>query len=258
MTQKKRLASISAILLPPLIILVAFFILPTITEVAMNNSMPLELPPPDALPSLRTAPLFFCQNIDCLTASDGPDSPQSCPQCGFTTDRIPLSERRLLPPDADLFHQRYIDDNGNVVSLAAVVSGQARSSLHKPEFCLPSQGLSILSDMQHTVVLGTDQSIDVRMLDVAPPNASRASQRGLFVYWYSSPTMQTGSQFSKNLAMITHRLFRGRLERWAYVSLLISYSGDRESTVTTIDSFIGELYPLLEKPQVSRGENTGK
>src|SRR5271170_6616769 len=93
--------------------------------------------------------------------------------------RTPASRNGFTSPD------------GFWVNANVVLMGTDRTSIHKPEFCLPGQGWNIddaqsLKDLIH---IAGPTAFDLPVMKLvatgeALVNGQRVSERGIYVYWF--------------------------------------------------------------------------
>ncbi len=244
---RNRILAISKMLLPPAMIAVCLVVVPKLSQAKLSEKLPLQLPLPESFASWSSTPVSYCQDSDCPAAQLRPIQEETtlCPECGHEADSIPFAEKQILPPDTLHFRRRYIDEKGQVISVIVLVSGESRSSFHKPEYCLPGQGLKIFGEAAHTVDMGGKPDLETTLLDISSSVPGQGGQ-GLFIYWFDSPVEQTGSQVRRNWLMIKERLLHGKITRWAYVTVLAPYQGKRETSLALIESFLRDLYPQIK------------
>jgi len=65
----------------------------------------------------------------------------------YVSTNVPQGESvtNTLPPDTSYAQRRYFDTNGFWVNANVVLMGADRTSIHKPEYCLPGQGFQIVN-----------------------------------------------------------------------------------------------------------------
>jgi len=194
----------------------------------------------------------FCTNMICLASVPVKDAkvPGVCPECGGHLDRLSCAERNLLPADTTIVRKRYGQEGVDPVSVTVVFSGRERSSIHRPEICLVSQGFRILSDSRLSVPLTGRIPLDVQVLELESPSGGRQS----YAYWFTGGAgRETPSHVRRIFWMAADRIFRNRSSRWAYVSVLFPVrvlgKGQEE-----LRQFIIALYPdLLVEHKVPSG-----
>jgi hypothetical protein len=75
-------------------------------------------------------------------------------------------------------------------------------------------------------------------------------------YWFIGSDQTTPSHFTRTFIDMRDRLFKGTVQRWAYVTVMSRISGSgsfgrsEQQTDDMIQDFIERLLPLLEKPGV--------
>jgi len=73
----------------------------------------------------------------------------------YKSELQPVQREELdwLPPDTTFGRRLYTAKDGFQVFVSGVLMGTDRTSIHKPEFCLPGQGFEIRSRSQRTIVI---------------------------------------------------------------------------------------------------------
>jgi len=127
-------------------------------------------------------------------------------------------ERELLPLDTGYARKLYVslDDQREQVFVSVVLSGQDRTSIHRPELCLVGQGWSIDSQAQTVfdgqvpaVLLGLSRELMV-------PNQGMVQVPALFAYWFVGRDRVASTTVERLWHTALNRL-RLRPDRWAYV-----------------------------------------
>src|SRR5690606_6084532 len=77
--------------------------------------------------------------------------PETLP--GYTSAPEPVTRLELewLPPDTTFGRRRYRNPEGFEVFVSGVLMGTDRTSIHKPEYCLPGQGFQITTRSRRTI-----------------------------------------------------------------------------------------------------------
>ncbi|MBM3878699.1 MAG: exosortase-associated EpsI family protein [Verrucomicrobia bacterium] len=146
-------------------------------------------------------------------------------------------ELSTLPQDTTFGRRLYLSPSGFQLLLSVVMMGTDRTSIHKPEFCLTSQGWQITH--QETTALPIEYPHPYE-LPVRKFYASMAAQgpggqvtrwSGVYVFWFVADQHLTASHLSR-VATITWDLLRtGVLPRWAYVSCFATCPPGQEQVV---------------------------
>ncbi len=139
---------------------------------------------------------------------------------GFSSVEIPPSEAELtvLPSDTVFVKRNYTDMKGDWFLVSAVIGGRSKSSIHRPELCLPSQGYQMMKP-RTVLVDGTEwrfislERRDFPTLGFAYTFANQAGYR-------------TSSHVKRIFRDILDRTFAGRIDRWVMVTVNTSVADD--------------------------------
>lgn len=141
------------------------------------------------------------------------------------------AERETLPGDTVIYRRNYHDAEGRWFQVSAVVGGRSKSSVHRPELCLPGQGFS-MSD-PHTVSAG---GTSWRRLTLEKGGEGRAG----FAYTFVNGTgFRTSSHLVRIFTDVWDRSIRGRIDRW--VMLTVSSSCMDDDGMRRFLSALGEV-----------------
>jgi hypothetical protein len=168
-----------------------------------------------------------------------------CPICGGKLFDISLGEKTILPSDTVLIKRAYKDTlNDFQYLVSAVIGGVSKSSIHRPELCLPAQGFVMSSPCDFTVAQRPFHAIQVNSRE-APPS--------VLVYTFFNQTLfRTASHTHRILTDVWDRSIYNRVDRWVMITINVSspYSSEGVSTksekdISEIKSFIEKLYKSL-------------
>jgi len=173
----------------------------------------------------------------------------------YTSERVPEDKTVLdtLPGDTSYAQRRYTETNGFWVGANIVLMGMDRTSIHKPEFCLPGQGWRI--DQKTTVNLPI-QGTNPYQLRVAKwtitnfmqnSDGQKQEVRGLYVFWFVARNEQTVSHEQRIWWLTRDLLTTGVLQRWAYVSYFaICLPGQEDATFDRMKKLITASVPEFQ------------
>lgn len=204
---------------------------------AAQDGRESDSPPPRAslLPAAAEALLVIAAMSFQLLASEPvlTDAPQiELPALeSFTCETIEpsVAETNLLK-GAAIEKRRYKHEGGFWIDATCVVSAANKSSLHRPELCLPSQGFQMLPSFSTDSVKGTPWQ-------VIPLTTSGNGADALFAYTFRNQDgFKTSSHLLRIFKDVWDRSFRGRIDRWAMITLLIP-SGDKRTLAFVLDEF---------------------
>lgn len=178
---------------------------------------------------------------------------------GYTSEILTNIEKSLgdfLPADTSFQVRDYRAADGFSVELSVVLMGSDRTSIHRPEYCLPGQGWEIdneLTSVQKISMnspfpyeLPVNRLISTKVVEVAGGKSLTA--RGIYVYWFVDGTHYTEKAWKWKVWYIPHDLIlKGVLERWAYVSLFSScFPGQEEATFDRMKKVITTAVPQFQ------------
>jgi hypothetical protein len=175
----------------------------------------------------------------------------------YTSERVPEDKTVLdtLPKDTSYAQRRYMATNGFWVNGNIILMGMDRTSIHKPEFCLPGQGWRI--DQKATVDLPIEGR-DPYQLRVAKwtitnfmqnPDGQKQEVRGLYVFWFVARNEQTDSHGQRIWWLTRDLLTTGVLQRWAYVSYFaVCLPGQEDATFDRMKKLIAASVPEFQPP----------
>ena len=183
----------------------------------------------------------------------------------YTSEGLPVEDvvMKALPSDTSFGQRNYRAPDGFDVAVRIVLMGTDRTSLHKPQLCLPAQGWQIDETRSVETSIRMEQPVNYE-LPVVKLIASReqsmggetAKVNGIYVYWFVCDDGVTASVtgFQRMWSTAKKLLSTGVLQRWAYVSCWSTcVPGQEEATFERMKKFIASAVPqfqLVPKPQV--------
>ncbi|MDB6029079.1 MAG: hypothetical protein JWM68_5302 [Verrucomicrobiales bacterium] len=173
----------------------------------------------------------------------------------YKSQALPVTKQELdaLPKDTTYGRRLFEDPNGLKTMLSVVLMGSDRTSIHKPEFCLPGQGWTIVSRQIVNVKLDQSAWGDLPVMKwivsqkTKDQNGNVHDARGLYVFWFVSDDTITPHHSSRMTSIVKKLLTTGELERWAYVSCFsICSPGEEETTFDRLQRFIAASVPQFQ------------
>ena len=171
-------------------------------------------------------------------------------------------ERDVLGPETQFARRRYDNALGTRIDVSVVLSGEdMNTSIHRPERCLPAQGFSIVQANRRTLQLGA-QTLTVTRLHTTHPipktdEHPAYTEHSLYYYWFIGSTETTPSHTTREIIDIRDRIFKGTVQRWAYITLrspitknVEKFGHSEQELDKTIAQFIQILIPKIQKPSV--------
>lgn len=149
---------------------------------------------------------------------------------GFTSEVILPSEAELhtLPADTQFDKRLYTDANGLQYAVSLVIGGRSKSSIHRPELCLPSQGFQMRNP--HDLRVG---GIDWHCVSVEKQGYA---PNGFAYTFFNQTGFRTASHFRRIFRDVWDRSVLGRIDRWAMLTVYLPSADDR-----LISSFLMKL-----------------
>lgn len=213
--------------------------LPDVAPRAPAAILPQKIAPfaalPCALVMLFVMPVMFCQVMAPQAAVAQPPSVKFVRFDGFVREDVPpaMAETNLLR-GAIIEKARYKMPNGFWFDVSAVISGVNKSSLHRPELCLPSQGFTVKSSRKITAA-----GVDWTVISVGFKGAGD----GLYAYTFANQDgYRTASHEARIFRDIIDRTFRNTIDRWAMVSVLVPMADER----AFVDFILADLGEMLK------------
>jgi hypothetical protein len=175
----------------------------------------------------------------------------------FVSTNVPEDKMVVdtLPQDTSFAQRLYTATNGFLVNGSIVLMGVDRTSIHKPEFCLPTQGWKIDVKTNINIAIGGTQPYQ---LEVAKWVMSRTVQtadgrkielRGIYAFWFVAHNEQTTSHWQRLWWLTTDLLRTGVLQRWAYVSYFsVCLPGQEDAAFARMQALIAASVPEFQLP----------
>ncbi|MCC7374616.1 MAG: exosortase-associated EpsI family protein [Verrucomicrobiales bacterium] len=174
----------------------------------------------------------------------------------FRSELLPVSreiELAMLPPDTTFGRRLYSAADGFQVQLSGVLMGTDRTSIHKPEYCLPGQGFAITARSQRTIAITQPHRYDlpVTRLDaireVKLPDGRVASQGAVYVYWFVSENRLSNDHLQRMWWLALDLIRTGELQRWAYMGCLgACVPGQEDAVYQRLERMIQSLVPQFQ------------
>jgi hypothetical protein len=226
------------------------------TGVANSDEAGIVLHLPGQVGDWQGLDILFCPDRACggQFLSVELQDPTTCPKCGARLGNMNWAERSMLPADTGLV-RKYYNRPGNPDELHAtiVLSGDDRSSIHRPQVCMTAAGNEITEERTIRIPLaGRDEPLEVRVLDMAKSltlaDGTQAANLSYYAYWFVGKDRETASHIARMAWMGYDRVFHGVSHRWAYIALSGARSIGSDDHLQTIADFASQLHPALLKP----------
>lgn len=159
-----------------------------------------------------------------------------------------------LPPDTSIAQATYTDTASQSVHVNAVMMGTDRTSIHKPEICLPGQGFSIDPARTRSEIVHIDgpKPFELPVMKVISTKTIELGGRpqpvsGVYVYWFVADNAVTEDHNERMWWMARHLLQTGELQRWAYISYFsVCLPGAEDATFERIKRLMNVTVPEFQ------------
>ena len=175
---------------------------------------------PEALPGYQVDGVRYCQNEQCAALftlsrlEKGREG--TCPACGGVLEGCSLGERTILPADTRIHKRLYTTPYARFL-VSAVVGGTSKSSLHRPELCMPAQGFQMCDP--------TDLAVEGRTFRAIRLESPRGPSTVLAYTFFNQAGVRTSSHVARILRDIWDRSVLNRIDRWVMVTVSASNDG---------------------------------
>jgi hypothetical protein len=179
----------------------------------------------------------------------------------FTSTNVPEPELVLsyLPPDTSYAERFYTAPDGFRVQNTIVLMGADRTSIHKPDYCLPGQGWVIKDKSVVNIPMagapGYQLPVAKWVLSNSFQTADGQKQQvsGIYVFWLVADGEETPDNYQRMWWQARDLLRTGVLQRWAYVSYFsICAPGQEAATFERMKNFIAHSVPEYQFSPVGR------
>jgi len=204
-------------------------------------------------PGLRLAAMELRNEDSQVVRTNGVALPAQVFDCTSSLSPVTKLELEWLPPDTTYGRRRYTFSDKTWIESSVVLMGQDRTSIHKPEYCLPGQGFSI--DLREVVTIPILQphAYDLPVMKLTTSktahdrNGREVPLRGVYIYWFVADGKLATRHLDRMWMMTKGLLSEGELQRWAYVTYFaICQPGDEEATFDKMARFIAESVPQFQ------------
>ncbi len=180
----------------------------------------------------------------------------------FTSTNVPEPEVVLgyLPKDTSFAERYYQAPDGLWATGTIILMGADRTSIHRPDYCLPGQGWTIDSKTVAKIPIGGGHPYELPVAKWTIHNSfqTQGGQKqevsGLYVFWFVADNEQTTDNVQSDvLAGRGTLVCTGVLQRWAYVSYFsVCAPGQEEATFERMKGLIAASVPEYQWPPGKR------
>jgi len=177
----------------------------------------------------------------------------------FTSTNVPEPEVVLnyLPKDTSYAERLYQAPDSFSFGISAIVilMGADRTSIHRPEYCLPGQGWRIDKKTEERISIGGGQNYELPVMkwtvsnSYQTPDGRKGEVSGVFIFWLVSANEESTGNVRFQCYLLRDLLFTGVLQRWAYVSYFsVCAPGREDATFARMKKLIAASVPEFQLP----------
>ena len=139
---------------------------------------------------------------------------------------------------------------GDKIFVSIVLSGENRSSIHRPQMCLTGQGQTIVRSNIFDIPMEEPRDdLGVMVLDLhrdwKGPDGSLRNFTSYYAYWFVGKDRETPSHLQRMIWMAMDKVVFNRTHRWAYIAVSGMREDGSEEYRNEISSFVHDLYPQI-------------
>jgi hypothetical protein len=208
--------------------------------------------------------LRYCHNKECH--SEAPafgqyyvralDIPDICPDCGENLHNMSWAEYGVLPKDTEFIKSAFTNEAGGRMFTSIVLSGQDRSSIHRPQRCLKGQGNSIMNEHFIEIPMEGREPLEVAVIETESVRQTAEGPQtyfGYYAYWFVGQDRETASHYSRMFWLGWDRVVRSVSHRWAYIAVQGKREAEGLEYENEIAGFIQLIYPSIVKDNTKLG-----
>jgi hypothetical protein len=174
--------------------------------------------------------------------------PENVP--GFESKPVPIDENQLraLPRDTTYGRRFYYTEDGFRAVAGVVLMGSDRTSIHKPEFCLPGGGWHIQKKEADEIAIAGPQPYKLPVMKWTVRQETRGGTvAGLYVFWFVDDHEMTREHSGRMISIAKGMFTKGELERWSYISFLVACApGQEDSAYEKVKTLIAATVPQFQ------------
>jgi len=187
------------------------------------------------------------------------DLPERVLDC--TSTNVPEPEMVLgyLPPDTSYAERHYQTPDGFDMTGTLILMGADRTSIHKPDYCLPGQGWNIRSKKTAslTIAAATPYELPVSEWVVSnsfqTPDDRKETVSGVYIFWFVADGEETPSHYQFMRWLALDLLRKAVWQRWSYVSYFSACEpGQEDALFTRMEKVIAASVPEFQLPPAGR------
>jgi len=176
---------------------------------------------------------------------------------GFTSTNVPESATELgfFPKDTSYARRLYQSPDGFAATATVILMGADRTSIHKPDYCLPGQGWNIRAKKIASLAIAgaTPYELPVSEWVVSnsfqTPDGGTKTVSGIYVFWFVADGEETPSHYQFMRWLALDLLRKAVWQRWAYVSYFTACEpGQEDAALARIEKLIAASVPEFQMP----------
>jgi hypothetical protein len=175
----------------------------------------------------------------------------------YTSEPVALTRLELdwLPKDTTFGRRYYKSPDGFEMLISIVLMGTDRTSIHKPQYCLPGQGWNINAPESGitSVRIQRPHPYDLPVMKLMTtayrdkPDGQKSVVRGIYTYWFVADGELTADHLQRMWWMARDLVCTGTLQRWAYVGCFTTcLPGQEEPTFGRMKEFMAAAVPEFQ------------
>lgn len=224
------------------------------TGVANSDEAGIVLALPPQVGPWQGVNVMFCPDAACGGNYTGVEEGALCPKCGQPLQAMNYAEQRMLPADTGLVRNYYIAEDQPPLQVTIVLSGNDRSSIHRPQVCMTANGFEIMEERRILVPLkGRSEPLEIMVLDMSRTEEDGRQSLVYYAYWFVGKGRETASHVQRMVWMASDRILHGVSHRWAYIALSGGRAPEGDAHLQLIANFASGLHPALLKPEATDG-----
>jgi len=176
---------------------------------------------------------------------------------GLASSNIPEPEVVLgyLPKDTSYAERCYWPTDSYPIQATIILMGTDRTSIHRPDYCLPGQGWTIDSKTAVAVPIGGRSPYTLPVMkwvmhnSLSTTDGRKQEVSGIYVFWFVADHEQTADNVQRMWWLARDLLATGVLQRWAYISYFTACQpGQEEAAFERVRQVIAASVPEYQIP----------
>jgi EpsI family protein len=185
-------------------------------------------------PGVRVVPVPVLDDKGGLVGTNSVFLPETVWTITSTSLPIATVVKEWLPKDTTYGQRVYYWPDRFGVQVNVVLMGTDRTSIHKPEYCLPGQGWRIVKSEAVSLPLDRPMAheLPVQRLSLRKEfqhEGKNYTQEAVYAYWFICGDALSNDHWDRWRKMAGHALRTGELQRWAAVMVFAPVSPGMEA-----------------------------